>query len=134
MVQKMVPSSTKAPGVTPVSGRTPRTNAIWTGSTAADRSSPAGNIHRFSTLITAQQVRDLLGTEEGIAAAIDWCRKTAVTKVYVESFRSTYLAPRETLRRARERFQAAGFEAARACFSPAITMAQAPSEVGQVSR
>lgn len=68
------------------------------------------NIHRFSTLITAQQVRDLLGTDEGIDAAIDWCKETAVTKVYIETFRSDYLAPRETLKRAKERFLAAGFD------------------------
>ena len=68
------------------------------------------NIHRFSTLITAQQVRDHLGTDEGIDAAIDWCKKTGVTKVYIETFRSDYLAPRETLQRAKERFLAAGFD------------------------
>jgi hypothetical protein len=66
--------------------------------------------HRFSTLITAQQVRDRLGTDDGIDAAIDWCKKTAVTKVYIETFRSDYLAPRETLRRAKERFLAAEFD------------------------
>jgi hypothetical protein len=67
-------------------------------------------IHRFSTLFTAQQVRDHLSTESGIDAAIDWCRKTAVTKVYVEVFRSGYQARREALQHAKERFQAAGFE------------------------
>jgi hypothetical protein len=67
-------------------------------------------VHRFSTLITAQQVRDYLGTEQGIDAAIDWCRKTAVTKVYIESFRDGYQAKRETLAHAKERFQAAGIE------------------------
>ncbi|MCH5374440.1 MAG: hypothetical protein JJ992_10705, partial [Planctomycetes bacterium] len=66
--------------------------------------------HRFSTLITAQQVRDHLGTEEGIDGAIEWCQATGVTKVYLESFRSDYLAPRETLRHAKERFLAAGFD------------------------
>ncbi len=65
---------------------------------------------RFSTLITAQQVRDHLGTDDGIDAAIDWCKKTAVTKVYIETFRGDYLAPRETLRRAKERFLADGFD------------------------
>jgi hypothetical protein len=68
------------------------------------------NIHRFSTLITAQQVRDLLGTDDGIEAAIAWCKDTGVTKVYIETFRSDYLAPRETLRNAKERFLAAGFD------------------------
>jgi len=46
-------------------------------------------IHQFSTLLTAQSVRDHLSSEEGIATAIDWCRKTTVTKVYVEVFRET---------------------------------------------
>lgn len=68
------------------------------------------NIHRFSTLITAQQVRDLLGTDDGIEAAITWCKSTGVTKVYIETFRSDYLAPRETLQTAKQRFLAAGFD------------------------
>jgi hypothetical protein len=67
-------------------------------------------VHRFSTLITAQQVRDLLATDKGIGEAVDWCRRTAVTKVYIETFRSGYLAPRETLKHAKERFLAAGFD------------------------
>jgi hypothetical protein len=67
-------------------------------------------IHRYSTLITAQQVRDLVSTDEGIDAAIAWCKKTGVTKVYVETFRSNYLAPRDTLAHASERFRQAGFE------------------------
>lgn len=68
------------------------------------------SIHRFSTLITSQQVRDHLSTEGGIDAAIDWCRKTAVTKAYIEVFRDGYQAKRETLQHARQRFEAAGFE------------------------
>jgi hypothetical protein len=67
-------------------------------------------VHRFSTLITAQQVRAYLSTESGIDAALDWCRKTAVTKVYVEAFRDGYQADRETLKHAKERFQKAGIE------------------------
>jgi hypothetical protein len=67
-------------------------------------------IHRFSTLFTAQQVRDYLSTEGGIDAAIGWCRKTAVTKVYIEVFRDGYQARREALQQARQRFQAAGLE------------------------
>lgn len=67
-------------------------------------------VHRFSTLVTAQQVRDLLSTEEGIDAAIEWCKQTAVTKVYVETFRSNYQAEREALVRARDRLREAGFE------------------------
>lgn len=71
-----------------------------------------GPIHRFSTLITAQNVRDLLSGEEGISAAIDWCRQTAVTKVYIETFRSGYQAERATLERAKQRFLAAGLDVA----------------------
>jgi len=67
-------------------------------------------VHRYSTLVTAQKVRDHLATEEGIDAAIEWCKNTAVTKLYVETFRNGYLAPRELLAHARDRLRAAGFE------------------------
>ena len=67
------------------------------------------DIHRYSTLITASQVRDLLGTDEGIDGAIAWCKKTGVTKVYLETFRSNYQAREETLRHAKKRFLDAGF-------------------------
>ncbi len=66
--------------------------------------------HRFSTLVTAQNVRDLLATDEGIRSAIEWCRKTAVTKVYVESFRDGYQADGAALRRVKERMAEAGIE------------------------
>ena len=66
--------------------------------------------HRFSTLFTAHDVRDRLSSEEGIAAAMDWCRKTAVTKVYIEVFRNGYRAEREALVRAKQMFLAAGFD------------------------
>src|SRR5271157_2854632 len=56
--------------------------------------------HRFSTLLTAQDVRDRLSSEDGINAAIDWCRKTGVTKVYMEAFRDGYQAKRESLQHA----------------------------------
>ncbi len=68
------------------------------------------HVHRFSTLITAQQVRDHLSDEKGIAAAVDWCRRTAVIKVYIETFRDGYQARRETLQRAKQRFLADGFD------------------------
>jgi hypothetical protein len=66
--------------------------------------------HRFSTLLTAQDVRDRLSSEDGISAAIDWCRKTGVTKVYMEAFRDGYQAKREALQNAKQLFRAAGFE------------------------
>ena len=66
-------------------------------------------VHRFSTLFTAQDVRQRLGTDAGIDAALDWCRRTAVTKVYIEEFRDGYQAERTTIEHARDRFWQAGF-------------------------
>ena len=66
--------------------------------------------HRFSTIFTAQQVRDHLAKDDGIEAALQWCRQTAVTKVYIESFRDGYCAQQPTLKHARDRFREAGFE------------------------
>jgi hypothetical protein len=66
--------------------------------------------HRFSTLFTAHDVKNHLSKEEGIDSAIDWCKRTAVTKVYIESFRDGYQAERGSLQHAKERFVAAGFE------------------------
>jgi hypothetical protein len=65
--------------------------------------------HRFSTIITAQQVRDHLAKADGLEASLRWCRQTAVTKVYIESFRDGYRAQRATLERARDQFREAGF-------------------------
>jgi hypothetical protein len=67
-------------------------------------------VHRFSTLMTAQDVRGSLSSEEGLNQALDWCRKTAVTKVYLECFRDGYQAERSTLEKAMAKFRAAGFE------------------------
>ncbi len=66
--------------------------------------------HVFSTLFPAQSVERQLNTREGIDSAIAWCRQTAVTKVYVESFRDGLLASRDNLVRARDRFRDAGLE------------------------
>jgi hypothetical protein len=66
--------------------------------------------HRFSTLFTAQDVRDHLGSEAGCSRALDWCKQTGVTKVYIEVYRDNYRAERSTLENARQRFQAAGFD------------------------
>lgn len=68
------------------------------------------SVHRVSTLITAQQVRDHLGSAAGTDAAITWCRQTGVTKVYIESFRDGYQASAETLETARDRFRREDFE------------------------
>ena len=65
---------------------------------------------KIATLFTAQNVRDHLGSEQGISKAIDWCKKTGVTHVFIETFRSQYTAKRETLKRARSGFEEEGFE------------------------
>jgi hypothetical protein len=65
---------------------------------------------RIATLFTAQDVRDRLSTDQGIADAIDWCRKTGVTHAFIESFRDGYTAQRPALEHARDRFRAAGFD------------------------
>jgi len=80
-------------------------------SAAADLSALARqfqDVHRFSTLFSAQDVRDRLATDAGIDRAIEWCGQTAVTHVYVEVFRDGYQAQRPTLEHARDRFRAAG--------------------------
>lgn len=66
---------------------------------------------RFSTLFTAQDVRRHISSPEGIEKAVQWCKETAVTKVFVESFRGGYRAERSALENARERFRKEGIEA-----------------------
>ena len=65
---------------------------------------------RISTLFTAQNVRDLLSSEQGINNAIEWCKKTGVTHVFIETFRDNYTAERKVLEHAKADFKAAGFE------------------------
>lgn len=66
--------------------------------------------HRFSTLFSAQDVRDRMTTDRDIEGALAWCRQNGVTKAYVESFRDGYRAPRDGLGQARDRLRAAGLE------------------------
>jgi hypothetical protein len=65
---------------------------------------------RISTLFTAQNVRDLLSSDQGIDKAIDWCKKTGVTRVFIESFRSGYTADKQTLLHAKARFTEVGLD------------------------
>jgi len=65
---------------------------------------------RISTLFTAQNVRDHLSNDEGINKAVDWCKKTGVTHVFLETFRSRYTADRKTLGHAKRRFTEEGFD------------------------
>lgn len=41
----------------------------------------------WSTLFTAQDVRDHLGTPEGREQALSFCRRMGLKKVYIEAFR-----------------------------------------------
>ncbi len=68
-------------------------------------------VHRFSTLFTAQNVREHFSSEAGLSDAIAWCKNTAVTKAYIEEFRDGYTSDRGTLVKARDAFRAAGMEA-----------------------
>ncbi len=70
------------------------------------------DVHRFSTLFTAQDVRDSLSDPEGIEKALLWCKQTGVTKVYIEEFRDGYQAKREAILRIKDRFLAEGFAVA----------------------
>lgn len=65
---------------------------------------------RFSTLFTAQDVRQYLQSDKGIDQAVAWCKETAVTHVYLESFRGAYTADRDVLLHAKEKFLNAGFK------------------------
>jgi hypothetical protein len=65
--------------------------------------------HRFSTLFCAQDVREYLSGEDGLRNAIEWCKQTGVTKVYIEAFRDGYRAERKALENAKKRFRSEGF-------------------------
>src|SRR5512136_1017213 len=84
--------------------------AFSSGADLWDLAKRSRGTHVFSTLFPAQDVRDRLSTNEGVTAAIEWCKRTAVTKVYIESFRSGYQADRAVLLKAKQRFLDAGFE------------------------
>jgi len=62
----------------------------------------------WSTLFTAQDVRDHLATEKGRAEALEFCRRMGISKVYVETFRDAYQADESTLKTARDFFRQAG--------------------------
>ncbi len=66
------------------------------------------SVHRYSTLFTAHDVRDRLSSQEGLQKAIEWCKRTGVTQVYVESFRDGYRADPTALAKARDTLRTAG--------------------------
>jgi hypothetical protein len=64
----------------------------------------------WSTLFTAQDVRDHLATEQGRGQALAFCRKMGITKVYIEAFRDGYQPEGATLKAARDFFRQAGLK------------------------
>jgi hypothetical protein len=68
------------------------------------------DILKISTLFIAQDVRNFLSNTTGLDNAVSWCKKTGITRVFIESFRDGYYADRETLLRAKKRFLNEGFE------------------------
>jgi len=79
-------------------------------STLWDLACQNAQIHRFSTLFSAQDVRKHLSTDDGLQTAIAWCKETGVTKAYVESFRDGYQAERTALAHASQVLRGAGLE------------------------
>lgn len=75
------------------------------------------DILRISTLFTAQNVRDYLSDEASLDEAIDWCKRTGITRVFIETFRSGYQAERVVLENAKFRFESAGIEVS-GCITP----------------
>jgi len=64
----------------------------------------------WSTLFTAQDVRDHLSTVQGRQEALEFCHKMGITKVYLESFRDGYQAQEAALKAARDFFRQAGLK------------------------
>lgn len=64
----------------------------------------------WSTLFTAQDVRDHLSSPQGRAEALEFCRRMGITKVYVEAFRDGYQPDPPTLKGARDFFRQAGLK------------------------
>ncbi len=95
-----------------------QSQALW------DLANENKGLLKISTLFTAQNVRDHLGNEDGINKAVDWCKKTGVTHVFLETFRSKYTADRKTLERAKKRFAEEGIDV-----SGCVTT----TEVGKIS-
>ncbi len=64
----------------------------------------------WSTLFTAQDVRDHLSTGQGRQEALEFCHKMGITKVYIETFRDGYQDEEATLKAARDFFRQAGLK------------------------
>lgn len=77
------------------------------------------NLLRVSVIFTVRDVGSYLSSEEGLQDAINWCKKTGITRVFIESYRRNY-AEREVLENARDRFRHAGIEASGAVMPSGI--------------
>jgi hypothetical protein len=77
----------------------------------------AAPTHRFSVLFTAYDMRGALSYDAGLRAAIDWCKQTGVTKVYLEVFRDGNQVEQAILEKAKQTFRSAGFEVS-GCVTP----------------
>lgn len=64
----------------------------------------------ITTIFPAGDVRDHLSDALSLDKAVNWCKQTGITKVYIESFRGGYYAERNTLLAARNRFINEGFK------------------------
>jgi hypothetical protein len=64
----------------------------------------------ISTLFIAQDVRDFLSTPAGLDKAVNWCKETGLTRVFIETFRGGYYADRAVLMNAKKRFLNEGFD------------------------
>ena len=103
--------------------------ALWLsvqcqGQSLWDLANEKKDVLRISTLFDARNVRDNLASEEGIKQAVEWCKQTGVTHVFIETFRDNYTAERPVLERAKARFKAEGFDV-----SGCVT----PTKVGKLS-
>lgn len=81
----------------------------WAADYLSGRTSEPSQDHVFSTLFEAETVTKMLATDADIRKAINWCHKSAVTRVFIESFRDGHQVTRPILQHAKERFRAAGF-------------------------
>ena len=75
-----------------------------------DQAKKNKDVLTVTTLFTAQNVRDFLSDADGLNNAVNWCKQTGITKVYIESFRGGYYADRGTLVSAKNRFMNEGFK------------------------
>ncbi|HUV41236.1 MAG TPA: hypothetical protein VMW23_05570 [Sedimentisphaerales bacterium] len=65
---------------------------------------------KVATLFTAHDVHKYLSTDNDIATAMNWCRNTGVTHVYLETYRNGFPAEKKLITVAKSRFAAEGFE------------------------